>query len=186
MGRKLQQMNPPNLHRMMETFIPIPASGQALSAEAWQGYLNLLRSKVAPLVRDLMKQGKIDWYSFLVHDKESGVPAEAGDGLYVHLRFSLSPAAEESRFAGQLSADCRFTRKMPPPDAVSLGAVHARSLRNGDIAQGWKIFGEESELVLSLLDAHDPDQPVPPRNIGQLLHYLGNQVRAKAVGLPMP
>ncbi len=80
----------PNVESIIETFIPIQVSKDATSLQVWQNYLDMLRSVVAPLVRDLTQKGVIHWYCFLVHDRESGVPtSKEDDRLYVHLRMAL-------------------------------------------------------------------------------------------------
>ncbi len=62
------------------------------------------------------------------------------------------------------------------PNPPSLDNVDIQSLANGQVEQGWKILGESSEWVLKMLDAHDPKKQVPPQNVAQFLHYLGNQL----------
>lgn len=49
-----------------------------------------VKTKLSPTVRQLLENGLIDWYSFLIHDKKSGsIPTEDND-FYFHLRFSVS------------------------------------------------------------------------------------------------
>ena len=177
----------PNLERMIETFIPIGVSKEAISPQFWQDYLHLLRSVVAPLVRDLRARGAIDWYCFLVHDRESGVPTSADDEKpYVHLRMSLTKTSDEAEFIKGLPPFCRFSRRMSFPNPPSLDKVDIQALANGQVEEGWKILGESSEWVLKMLDAHDPGKPIPRPNVAQFLHYIGNQLLVEAVGIRMP
>lgn len=177
----------PNVEKIIETFIPIEASRDTTSIEAWQNYLNLLRSVVAPLVRDLTQKGVINWYCFLVHGRESGVPTSNEDeGLYVHLRMVLTTGSNEAEFIDKLPSFCRFSRKMSMPNPPSLDNVDIQSLAKGQVEQGWKVLGESSEWVLKMLDAHDPNKPIPRENVAQFLHYIGNQLLVEAVQIRMP
>jgi hypothetical protein len=177
----------PNVESIIETFIPIEVSKDATSLQVWQNYLDMLRSVVAPLVRDLTRKGVINWYCFLVHDRESGVPTgKEDDRSYVHLRMALRKPSNEAEFIKQLPSFCYFSRKMSMPDPPSLDNVDIQSLANGQVVQGWKILGESSEWVLKMLDAHDPKKQVPPQNVSQFLHYLGNQLQIRSVQIPMP
>jgi hypothetical protein len=177
----------PNLESIIETFIPIKVSKDATSIQVWQNYLDMLRSDVAPLVRTLTQKGLINWYCFLVHARKTGVPtSEDDDRPYVHLRMSLTKGSNEAEFIKELPAFCCFSRKMIMSNPPSLDNVDIQSLANGEVEQGWKILGESSEWVLKMLDAHDPKKQVPPQNVNQFLHYLGNQLQAKVVQILMP
>src|SRR5208283_2729129 len=102
----------PNLERIVETFIPIQVAKDATAVQVWQDYLDMLRSVVAPLVRDLTQKGTINWYCFLIHNWESGVPTRRDDDkLYVHLRMALTKASNEEEFINQLPSFCHFSRK---------------------------------------------------------------------------
>ena len=177
----------PNVENIIETFIPIQVSKDATSLQVWQNYLDMLRSVVAPLVRDLTQRGAINWYCFLVHNWKSGVPTSKDDDrLYVHLRMALTKASNEAEFINQLPSFCRFSRKMSMPNPPRLDNVDIQSLAKGQVEQGWKILGESSEWVLKMLDAHDPNKQVPAQNVAQFLHYIGNQLFIKNVQIQMP
>jgi hypothetical protein len=178
---------PPHVQNIIETFIPIEVSKDATSLQVWQNYLDMLRSTVAPLVRDLTRKGVINWYCFLVHDRESGVPTgKEDDRAYVHLRMALTKPSNEAEFMKQLPSFCYFSRKMSMPNPPSLDNVDIQSLANGQVEEGWKILGESSEWVLKMLDAHDPKKQVPPQNVAQFLHYIGNQLLVRSVQISMP
>jgi hypothetical protein len=177
----------PNVENIIETFIPIEASRDGNSIEVWQNYLNMLRSVVAPLIKDLTQKGAINWYCFLVHGRESGVPtSEEDNGLYVHLRMALTASSNEAEFIKQLPSFCHFSRKMSMPNPPSLDKVDIQSLAKGQVEQGWEVLGESSEWVLKMLDAHDPNKPIPRQNVAQFLHYIGNQLLVEAAQIQMP
>jgi hypothetical protein len=65
-------MDQPDLTAIYETFIRIgPPS------VAWPLVTETLRSQVAPLMRDLSKDGIINWYCFLIHDRHPVFPPAA-------------------------------------------------------------------------------------------------------------
>ncbi len=180
-------MNTPNLHAIIETFIRIDYSEDVSEDANWRNYIDLLRSRVAPLVRSLMAAKAITWYSFLVHDRKSGVPTKKRDkDIYVHLRMSLSASTDEDAFIRSLPEYCLMSRKMQVPDPPSLDTVDIGSLNGSNVEHGWRILGESSEWVLRLLDSHDPRKPVPQDNVEQFLHYLGNQLFVRVAQIPMP
>lgn len=178
-------MQTPNLTRTIESFIPTRLPLRGVSDADRQAYYRILRTTVAPLVRGLVADGVIDWYSFLVHDYKSGVPAGPGDSrAYIHLRMSLTEPADENDLLLRLPADCVMTQRMVPPDPPTLDRVRIDHLAGADAAAGWKVLGVLSELTLELVDAHAPDRPIPlVENIGQFLHYLDNQ---NAIERPRP
>ena len=176
-------MNPPDLSRVLETFIPVPDARDPQSW--WPEYLDLLRTDVAALIFDLKTKQMLGWYSFLLHGRGSGVPTTPDDErVYVHLRLeSLVPVDDLIRV---LPAYCTMTRHMKPPDPPSLDHIQIAALQDCRVEHGWGILGESSEWVLNMLTAHDPSQPVPPQNVVQLMHYLFNQLQAQMLGFREP
>lgn len=180
-------MNVPNLNSVIETYIKIEYSDDLPAMTNWQNYAGVLRSQVAPLVRALLEEGYITWYSFLVHDRQSGVPTtEEDNGFYLHLRMALRNLLTENEFMRRLPDYCVMTRKMWAPDPPSLDTVDISFLADANVEQGWKILGESSAWVLQLLESHDPAKPVPLQNVSQFLHYLGNQLFVRVAQIPMP
>ncbi len=175
-------MRRPTLSRFAETFIAIPTPPTALAI--WQGYLDLLRFK-PPLVRRLLANRTIVWYSFLVHDHTSGVPAPA-TGPHVHLRVQLGPRVRLPQFQKHLPTFCVMTQMVRQPIPVTLDSVDVTALKGSDVANGWGVLGESCEWVLGMLAAHDRKKPVPVQNVEQFLHYVGNQLLVSAVGIRMP
>jgi len=181
-------MKAPNLKRIIETFILIPIyDDESNWIQVWQDYLDLLRFKIAPLIKQLINKEIIDWYSFLIHHRVSGVPTREDDhGLYVHLRMALTESSTEAEIKNLLPSWCKWTRKMKFHQPFSLDNANIQILKNGELEQGWKILGESSEWVLNMLDSHEPSSKIPVQNVAQFLHYLGNQLFVKAVKISMP
>jgi hypothetical protein len=79
-----------------------------------------------------------------------------------------------------------MTRPVARPVPTTLDGVVVPTLLSGDVTEGWRVLGLSSAWVLAMLDAHDPTQQVPPENVNQFLHYLGNQLWVGALQIPMP
>lgn len=157
-----------------------------MSATAyWSCYMDILRTKVIPLIDVLKAKRIINWYSFLVHDRESGVPTTAKDKMpYVHLRFELAAEQELDDLKKKLPDYCVMTRRMPPPGDMS--GVDFSRIEQSDLALGWKILGESSEWVLEMVRAQKRGKKVSIQNVNQFLHYIGNQTQGVVVGIRMP
>ena len=176
----------PDTTRTYETFLRI-AGPDARPEELWPGYVQLLRTTVTPLIRELQTAGVIGWFGFLVHNRESGVPTDADHrSSYVHLRMSLAAGAVEADLLSRLPGSYLMTRKMVFPDPPTLDGVELPTLLDGDVRQGWKLLGESSEWVLSLLEAHEPEREIPFRNVHQFVHYVDNQLMLSMTPLRRP
>lgn len=171
----------PDPARMWEAFFKIGehapgrASGEevlyadpAAAREETLAYLRILRDRVAPVVRDLERGGVIDWYSFLVHDRESGVPVSEGDrGVYVHLRFSTTEARGDGDVAG------RF-----PPEWLLRRATLVWTAKED--ARGWRRLGELSALILEIVEEQSPvSDDALVHELASLLHYAANMAQMR-------
>ena len=75
-------MKKPELENMWEMAIRIPESPQGI-------HLEVLRNKAMPVISILEKKCGVKWYSFLIHNKDNGVPISYS-GLQFHIRFENS------------------------------------------------------------------------------------------------
>jgi hypothetical protein len=177
-------MQRPILSRMYETFIKIGTIPMT-----YQHIFSLIITKVYLTIEQLKKDGKVDWYSFLIHSRESGVPTTIDDNnIYFHIRFSLSKEATDEVLKS-LPDFCVLTRKVKPAsvDSISVTAtmIYNPSLRKQEgIDEVWRIIGEQSELMLKVFDSYKDDAIVPVEEIGSLLHYFHNMVQISAIQCP--
>jgi hypothetical protein len=127
------------------------------------------------MISGLIEDGTIDWYCFLIHDRTSGVPTASDDNaLYLHLRFALSQSASESKFQNSLPDCCSMTRNVGAEQVSSIAGLDKALLKNDDIAEAWRIIGEQSEWLLDMLMVHKEDARLFPNQVNQFLHYYSN------------
>lgn len=164
-------MRTPDLNRLLETFIRIGTES------THDQHFRTLRTKVAPLVHDLRSRNLVGWFSFLVHNHDSGVPTTPDDAsAYLHLRFERLPGVDHNTVVAALPDYCVLTQAGPPVDERSLQPADHTAFIAPEVATGWGLFGASSEWVLDFACAHRDDRSVPSVNLRQFLHYFGNQL----------
>ena len=174
-------MRTPDLSRLVETFVRIGTEGSS------DRHFHVLRNLIAPLIRDLRDHNLIGWFSFLVHDRNSGVPTTLNDpAAYLHVRFERMPGVDFETLVSALPDFCVFTQPVPPVNERSLQPADHTALIAPEVATGWALFGASSEWALDLACAHRNDRPLPVKNLRQFLHYLGNQLLIRTTDIPMP
>ena len=181
-------MNSPDTARFLETFIAVPVRPCITDPDLWHDYIGILRTKLSPLIRALQEKKLISWYSFVLHESgKSGVPTAPDDtGLDIHVRLELAPSVDEKTLRGELPDYCLKTQMMKGPHPHGISGIDATRMRDSEVANAWRVFGESSQWVLDMLDAHKPDERVPLEHIKQFLHLINYQVWAAKVDIPMP
>ncbi len=140
--------------------------GEALSV------LRLVRRDVLPLVRSLRRRRLLREFSFLVHDRTSGVPTSAEDATaYIHMRVWLS---KNTGGAEVFPKKWCFTR--PAKEIEEIAGIDRKSLRRGDIRPAWRLINEQSEWLLRVVDSCRPQSSDIDvlRQVRQFLHYFAN------------
>jgi hypothetical protein len=171
-------MEMPNLEKMWETFIKIGKIDLITPNKPFVDHaqiIQIIRRKISPMIAHLENEGVINWYSFLIHDKRSGVPTtEDDDNLYFHIRFSL-----KNDFKPSLPDYCVMTRKIKREWVKSISGIDQSLLRNGQIEEAWRIIGEQSKWFIDMLSIYKEDVEIPPRQIKQFLHFFANMTQLK-------
>ena len=123
--------------------------------------LRRVRRDVLPLVRDLERRKILRTFSFLVHDRTSGVPCPAEDtSAYVHLRLVTSGRAD--------------VRRLLPSAWVYVSSV--RPTAEEERAQ--RILCEQSAWYLRLVEGASEMSDVDLlRHVGQTLHHFANMAQ---------
>lgn len=166
----------PDLDRMWETFIRIPVENNLFRHSE---LFSIARTKVQPVIFLLIENKIINWYSFLIHDRHSGVPTNEEDNSpYFHVRVSLREDVDPKIFLTLLPNYCILTRRIEQGQK-SISGINSSILVNEDISEAWRIIGEQSELYLRLLAIHKNDMTIPPQQIAQFLHFLANMTQIR-------
>jgi hypothetical protein len=169
-------MQKPDLNNMWEFFIKIPAMVD-LSL-----LYDTIRFKIRPAILQLKNDGKIEWYSFLVHNRESGVPTTEDDkSPYLHVRvsFKSSHVIDREDLNKLLPDYCQKQLTRQCKDVGSILGIETSLLKEEDIGEAWRIIGEQSEWVMKMLTIFKDNVQVPCTQIGQFLHYYSNMTQLR-------
>lgn len=169
-------MKKPNLDQMWETFIKIPVKKTLEGNEDRLKIIyNIIRFKIHPMVSSLKDNGMINWYCFLIHNRDSGVPtSENDDYSYFHIRLGLEKDINPDNFCNSLPDYCIMTRKIKRETIESIAGIDKSILKNEQIENAWKIIGEISELIINMLNIYKENIDIPYNQIGQFLHFCSN------------
>ena len=160
-------MQKPNLDKMWETFVKIPPNSNPI---------NLIRSQIIPLISELKDRGSVRWYHFVIHNRESGVPTSQNDkNAYFHIRFEF----EGTDPSGILPNRCVMTRKTGRIENIT--GIDKALLKDGEIEEAWRIIGEQSEWVTSMLSIYKEGVDIPTIQIVQFLHYYFNMMQLAVI-----
>jgi hypothetical protein len=166
---------------MWETFIRIgsPPEEKVTLVELF----NVIRFKIYPMISDLRQKNIITWYSFLIHNRLSGVPTTEDDNSpYFHIRLSIKDDLKHKDDVNKhLPTYCEkhFTRLCKGTESIS--GIDKSRLKNEDITEAWRIIGEQSELIMNMLLIFKENAEIPPQQIVQFLHFFANMTQL-AVG----
>lgn len=172
-------MQKPDLDRMWETFIKIPRENNQINFDS---IFDTIRFKIYPIIKSLRKEGIIDWYCFLIHDKKSGVPTtQDDDNAYFHIRVSFKKN-NGFDFPKLLPDYCVMTRKIERSWVQEIGMDERTKfdpslLKTEQIEDAWRIIGEQSEWLVSMLDIFKENVKIPLQYIGQFIHYYFNMTQ---------
>ena len=165
-------MKKPNLETMWESFVKISLPSKFVHTN----YYDLLRFKVNPVIQELVNTGIIDWYSYLLHDRGSGVPTDVtDDNFYVHVRFNLTSSDKHGEFIEKLPVYFLMTRKMRIDSKIT--GIDETIIKESEIEKAWYIIGVQSEMMFKLFDIFDENELIPTHQMGQYLHYIRNMAQ---------
>ena len=135
-----------------------------------------LRRDVLPLTRRLQARYGVRWLSFLIHDRDSGVPAPPEDReAYVHLRFQGRPDWSVEEMQSILGGSWLWVRSVELPNEIA----GIRPVLNSDHA--WALLGEQSLWMLDLIARHslEVDDATVLQHVRQFLHFFANMVQMR-------
>lgn len=114
-------------------------------------------------ISKLLRNGEISWYYFLLHQK----PDDTVNG-YFDVVFTTDKK-DPQEF---LPKYCHDTKKIPPMNAI-LG-INVAILERQDIAEAWRIIGEQSEFIVNVIRAHSENSVIPHFQVTQFMHFFMN------------
>ncbi len=165
-------MEKPDLDRMWETFIKIGIPQKT----SLQQIIHIIRSKVHPMIYGLKQRKAINWYHFLVHDRESGVPTTKDDNnLYFHIRVALKKDVKPKDFRESLPNYSVMTRPIEHR-LESITGIDKSIIKNEEIEEVWRIIGEQSEWIINMLNIHKENIEMPIPQITQFMHFYLNML----------
>lgn len=168
-------MQKPDLDRIWETFIKIGLPNELSLARV----IHLIRFKIYMTISNLREKEVINWYSFLIHSRKTGVPTTEDDNnLYFHIRVSLKNHVKPSDFVDLLPNYCVLTRKRKRKPVETISGINKSLLKNEEIEEAWRIIGEQSEWVMNMLNIYkeEIEMSIYPKQISQFLHYYFNMM----------
>jgi hypothetical protein len=169
-------MDKPNFDRMWETFIRIGEFDIITPNKPFidvPKIIQIIRFKINPMISRLLEDGVINWYCFLIHGKDSGVPTTRDDNnAYFHIRVSAVEDKEPS-----FPDYCIMTRKIKRDWVSSITGINKSLLKNEEIEEAWRIIGEQTEWLLNMLDIYKEDIELPPNQIAQFYHFFANMTQ---------
>ena len=156
-------MELPDLSRIVETYVIID------SLEEIQ-YYDQFRREVISEVRSLQRTNKIKWFCCLLHNSKNCNIGDMDDSqLCFHLRFEPSEHISIEDFIKSLPANFKFPKEKK---LSQISGIDSMYLINNDWAQAWKIIGESSEWVFSLIEGHSGTSHM--KHLGQFEHFYKN------------
>ena len=167
-------MQKPNLDRMWQVWIKI-GTPQGSYQDWFNRVWHVIRTQVSEAVSILEKKGIIDWYQFLIHSK-------TGDAtnFYFHVRLSLKKGINDGDLLSSLPEYCIEPEKINRNGVESISGLILPLLKNNEIEEAWRIIGEQSELIIHMVNIHK-EVEIPIQQFIQFMHFfmnmtgLGNQ-----------
>ena len=152
-------MKKPDLERMWKTWVRIAPKKNLTMDDLGTIIPDAIRNKIA-IFPELLREGKIEWYCFLFHDYQ-----EDPDNAYFHVRFT--------KVEGEKIALPEYCTE-PEIEKVgeNISGIDKSLLKNADIGEAWRIIGEQSELIIELVQIHK--DTVPIQQFIQFMHYNTN------------
>ena len=164
-------MEKPNLDKMWETFIRI---GEMPFIDLTQ-VIRMIRNQIHPMLSRLVEDGTVNWYSFLIHSRGSGVPTTEDDNiLYFHIRVSARNQTKPS-----FPDYCVLTRRINREWVNSISGIDTSLLKNEEIEEAWRIIGEQSEWLLRMLNIYKENTEIPLNQVRQFYHFFANMAQIR-------
>lgn len=154
----VDELEKPDLNKMWRTWVKIGLKSQ-LTHKMLQ---DTIRHKMYR-ISQLQKMGEITWYYFLYHNK----PDDTANG-YFDTVFTTD-RGDPDEFLPEYCVD---TKKIPSMRKID--GIDEAILEEKDIAEAWRIIGEQSDFIIDLVRAHTENSEIHLQQIAQFMHYFMN------------
>lgn len=148
----------PDLNKMWRTWVKIGLKSQ-LTHKMFQ---DTIRHKMYR-ISQLQKTGEITWYYFLHHNK----PDDTANG-YFDIVFTTD-RGDPNEFLPEYCVD---TEKIP--SMMKILGIDETILEKKNIAEAWRIIGEQSDFIIDLVRAHTENSKIHHKQIAQFMHFFMN------------
>jgi hypothetical protein len=163
-------MQKPNLDRLwqIKIYLEVPTSRQDFFREV----VRRIESQVTQLISVLEKEDKlIDWYYFLIHQELN--ESQPYFDVVVSLKIGITEEALKNSL--RRLTYCSTPKKLDRSFGETISKITRAQLKNDDIEEAWKLVGEQSELVVNLVNAYK-DGALTIEQFTQFIHFLTNPV----------
>lgn len=160
-------MKKPDVNRLWETYVKIDPE---------ESLINIIRSKLYPMLNNFKNNNIAAWCCFLVGKSR----VKNDPNLYFHIRLEPNEEIHDREQVNQILPDfCE--KKMTAlcknvEDTENIPGINKSLLRNDDIAEAWKILGEQSEWLMNLVNGYKDDTEIPIGQITQFMHFYLNML----------
>lgn len=139
------------------------------SYEDWfNRIVSVIGSQIAEVVSILEKKRMINWYYFLIHNKE-----DDNANHYFHLVFSLTSGAQSKDFLSSLPSYCLDPKHLNRGYGESICGIDKELLKNDEIEEAWRIIGKQSEWIIDLVGIYREGKMTIPQFV-QFMHFYTN------------
>jgi len=147
--------------------------------------INQLRDNVLPMIRIMQEEESLKWFCFLLHDQLqlSDRLLKNDENFYIHLKLCPSEGVSISDIENLLFPECEYTKVV---ELSRIAGIKKSILRNQDWLNAWWIIGEISELVLNIIEAHNPNKKIGSDQFMQFYHYATNMISLGGQFLMIP
>jgi len=168
-------MKTPNLDRIIEVYVPV-------EGDSFNEYIEQMKRDVLGPIRRLQQEEAIRWFCFLLHPAGSFKDREnmKESWGYFHVRMEPDEALDTFTFIKTLP---EFFLDPKPVALKEISEIRMENLTEENWAQAWRMVGECSEWVFSLLETN---QLITSRQLFKFMHFITNPLMTGAKCLYLP
>ena len=164
-------MEKPNLDRTWETYVKL-----GLPPVTIESIFSTIRTKLYPMLHNLLEENTIKWYCFLLH----GSRVKGDPNLYFHIRLEPKDEINDKDQVNAILPDyCAKDMTVLCKDVegiTTINGIDKPLLKNEEIEEAWRVLGEQSQWIMDMLNIYKDEVVVPIGNITQFMHFFFNML----------